>query len=482
MLTVRTWCRARPATSSTSGSVRSPASARRRRAPQQLVVGRDARRGAAQALGQPARCSPPRTPATAPCRAVLLGQPVHDRVPAVGAARRTARRSRSARRSTAPGCRRATSRRRRRPRPGGRGSAIRTPTAAGRPKPSPPMAALRKPSGARAGQQAVQVGAARRRLLDDDRVGRDPLRQRGHHVRRPQRLARAAEAARRRRAAARRAAAAGRAGAPRGRAQTAAGSATTASCTGLWWASSAVVGDQRDRVPGSTAAPARRGTGGTPGRRRRPRRRGRPAPRAAAPGRRAGARRTAGGPAGSRRGRRTTPATPALQPLGQRDQGGPGAGGRPRRPRPPAPGRGAAPAGRPAPRRPPGRRPPRARSCARSGELERVVGGLGPVVAGHDRPAPGPRPSFGLVPGPRHRAGHVLRAGRLVHPHRVLAREPGEVARQERPVDRCRRSCWPTTPPAARGWSARWPARRPRCPARRWCAGSPTPDGRVAVA
>ena len=63
------------------------------------------------------------------------------------------------------------------------------------------------------------------------------------------------------------------------------------------------------------------------------------------------------------------------------------------------------------------------------------------------------------------------RAGWL-HPHRVLAGQPGQVPGEERPVERGgggpagRRS-----PPAGRGWSAPSPARPPRCPARRWCAG-----------
>ena len=47
----------------------------------------------------------------------------------------------------------------------------------------------------------------------------------------------------------------------------------------------------------------------------------------------------------------------------------------------------------------------------------------------------GPRPSFASCQARAIALGHVLRAGRLVHPHRVVAGEPGEVARQERPVD-----------------------------------------------
>ena len=131
------------------------------------------------------------------------------------------------------------------------------------------------------------------------------------------------------------------------------------------------------------------------------------------------------------RGERLLPDRGA-QALGQRDQGGPGGG---------VVGVGAddqrrcvgagQQVGQRVERGRVGVRP--AVQLRRGGE-RRVVGGLGPVVAGHDhqrRPAAVVR----LVPGPGDRARHVLRPGRLVHPHRVVAGQPGEVARQERPVD-----------------------------------------------
>ena len=47
----------------------------------------------------------------------------------------------------------------------------------------------------------------------------------------------------------------------------------------------------------------------------------------------------------------------------------------------------------------------------------------------------GPASVDGLVPRPCHRARHVLRARGLVHPYRVVARQPLQVAREERAVD-----------------------------------------------
>ena len=64
-------------------------------------------------------------------------------------------------------------------------------------------------------------------------------------------------------------------------------------------------------------------------------------------------------------------------------------------------------------------------------DLVRLGRGREPVVHRHDddrRPAAGHR----LVVGADDRARHVLRAGRLVAPHRVLARQASQAARQER--------------------------------------------------
>ena len=232
-----------------------------------------------------------------------------------------------------------------------------------------------------------------------------------------------------------------------------------------------VVGDQHDRRARiRSTAPARRGTGGTPGRPPPARRRGPPARRAGGRARRAGGPRTAGGPAGSPRGRRTPPATRAPAAVRPARPGPPRCRRRRRRPRPPAPGRGPLPGGRPAPRPPPGRRPAACRSTAGAASSTSSAG-RGPVVAGHDDQG-GPAAVDRLVPGPRDALGTSCgRTGWFTHTGYSPAK-PGEVPRQERPVDRG--GAGPAgrrPPPAVRGWCARWRARRPRCPAPRWCAG-----------
>ena len=124
---------------------------------QQLaVLARRVRAGQPNARARPATSTP--KPGHGARAAVLLGEPVHDRVAAVredheeraGAVVRGAPERLD--RST------ATSRRRRSRRPGRSGSAMRSPIAAGRAKPSPPIAGLSEPSDSRAGRRASSSG------------------------------------------------------------------------------------------------------------------------------------------------------------------------------------------------------------------------------------------------------------------------------------------------------------------------------------
>ena len=275
----------------------------------------------------------------------------------------------------------------------------------------------------------MQVRAARRGLLDDDRVGGEPRGERREDVRRraaAPRLEPAAVAPCRRRAPASGRALARRAGPRRAPARSRRGRRARRGRRGLWWASSASsVTSATRRARLDQRRRARRGTAGTPARRRRARGR---APASAA--------RSRARPAGR---------CPAKQRVVLRE---PGAGGErllPHRARP------AARPGRPARPRSPGcrrRRPPpapgRSRAATQRGQLVDAAGVGGDAAAqqpgrGGDaarrrrgrpsrrwarRPAPGPRPVAGLVPGPGHaRRARPAGARGLVRPHRVAAGE-----------------------------------------------------------
>ena len=299
----------------------------------------DPPRGAAQRAGQPES----RTSESRPGRlaAGLLGEPVHDRVAAVGqhdeqhadaVVRRAPQRLDSY--SDEPSPTTATT--------GRSGRAIRTPIAAGSANPSPPMAALRKPSGARAGSSRCSSGrldgvSSTTTVSAGSRFG-----QRGEHVRRPASARRPGRAAAAARTARRPGGPDGRGRSParRARAQTAAGSAEDGQLGRAAVRLGRVVGDQRDararlderpRLVGVLAEHRRADGEHDVVARERPAQ-----PRR---GRRAGGPANSGWSCGKpARAPNASCQTGRAEPLGQRDERRPGLGGRrrPRRRRAPA--------------------------------------------------------------------------------------------------------------------------------------------------
>ena len=291
---------------------------------------------------------------------------------------------------------------------------MRSPIAAGSANPSPPIAALREPSGSRAGSARCSSGRFDGRLLDHDRVAREPLGERREDVPGAQRLAgrrrRGRRGTRERPAVGRRARRRRRCelGADRRRRREHGEVGRAAMHLGR------VLADHRQpRVPARRTGPARRGTGGTPARRRRARRRAARAARAAASGRPGGGRRRAGGPAGSRPGRRRTPARPGSRAARRARPAPPRSRRRRRRPR------RRAPALRRVDRAPASSRDASPRSAASRAHHARGAASScgssasrGPVVHRHDhqrRPAPGRRLVIGA--GDRARARPAARTG-----------------------------------------------------------------------
>ena len=395
-------------------------------------MGGDPGRGATQPLRQPGDAHLLERRPRRLARAVLLGEPVHDRVAAVG---QHDEQHAAAVVRGAPQRLDAVERRPVADDRHDRAARVGHPHAdRGRQAEAEPAhRGAEEPERGPGREQPVQVGAARRRLLDDDGLGREPLRQRGHHVRGPQRLAA-------RRGPAGGTGRLGRRGrrGPGGQALREGGAhgggagddrELHRAVVGVL----EVVGDQRDRRAGVDERALLVGVLAE--------HRGADGQHDVVAGQRLAQPRPAGGqvPGEQRvvlreagaRGERLLPDRGA-QALGQRDQRGPGGGvvgvGADDQRRRVGAGQQV---GQRVERGRVGVRP--AVQLRRGGE-RRVVGRLGPVVAGHDhqrRPAAVVR----LVPGPGDRARHVLRPGRLVHPHRVVAGQPGEVARQERPVD-----------------------------------------------
>ena len=114
--------------------------------------------------------------------AVVARERVHDRVARRWPSRSAGRRPRSARRSTAPGSRTSRSRRRSRRRRAGRGRPIRRPIEPADPEAEAAVGAADEPERRAGGDPLVELGPARGRLLDQHRVARQPLGQRGEHV------------------------------------------------------------------------------------------------------------------------------------------------------------------------------------------------------------------------------------------------------------------------------------------------------------
>ena len=255
-----------------------------------------------------------------------------------------------------------------------------------------------------------------RRLLEDDRVPRQPLGERSEHVARGERLARAGRRRRRRRrerrGRRRRRAAGTRAASSR---HTAAGGASTASSAGLRCASSGSSPTTAIRVPGSVRRP---GTyDGLTERRRADdehgvvRREPLAEPR---PVGRQNARRRAGGPAGSRRGLRTTPGRRARRAARRASTSAAQVSGSSA----PAPTTSAGDVGRReeaprARRRPPGRPAARGARARGRGRLALLVGGLVPVVHRHDHER-GAAPRRRRVERALDRGRNVLGAGGLL--------------------------------------------------------------------
>ena len=308
------------------------------------------------------------------------------------------------------------------------GRAMRTPIGAESPNPSPPIAALRNPSGRRAGMRACSSG----RLDGDSSTSTDVLGQAlpqgGQHVAGPQRLARPGRRGRlwprepRRRRTRTGAHRPGQLRAHRrrlGQQHQLGGAAVRLG---------RVVGHERD--PGALAprtARARTGTGGTPPPPPPARGRGRPARRAAARAQRAGGRRTAGGPAGTRRARRTTPARP---------------GSRASRPAPPAP-----------PRSRPSRLP---RPTTSAGERASSTIPASSATASGSAARPPPRAPAPPARGPTRRAasqssiGTITSAGPRPGAPRATPAPPPPARPARAPAARPTPGSPPPVPPAAR--------------------------------
>ena len=299
------------------------------------------------------------------------------------------------------------------------------------------MAGLSEPSDSRAGRRSSSSGR-----FDGDSSITIALRgmrsaMRGEDVRGAQRLARrrAARAAaggattRRRRARAR------RHDAQRARRRPAPGAASTARSALLRCTSARVAADHRDDAcPASTNGPAMNGYC---------RNTGAPTASTRSCGASVSRRRDAVGRqvAGEQRvilrepGARAERLLPdrAREPLGQRDERLPGlgvVGARPDDERRARARRRRAPRARRRRRR---RRPRRAHDAARRGALVRLAGLGEPSRPSARSRAPGPLAGDGLVARARAIApGTSCGAHGLVDPHRVLAREPAQLAREER--------------------------------------------------
>ena len=296
------------------------------------------------------------------------------------------------------------------------------------------------------GQPVVQLGPVDGRLLDDDRIARQPLGERREHVTGAQRLARRRRLGRRRRPKrlGRRDVARRHARIASSR-QTAAGGASTASSAGLRCTSSALSLTTRDPRAGVRERPGAYGR--LPEDRRADDEHGVVRRELLAQPRPVGrqeARRTADGPAGSRRARRTTPGTPARRAA-------------PRARRAPPTSRR-----RPRPRR---RRTRATRASARNAASASTAAGSTAAARSTRRPRrprARPRPARSSRPSARSRApardasrprGTRARSRRAPPAAAPAARPtPGSRRRDRRACParngsnaRCRRSCWPTS-------------------------------------
>ena len=364
--------------------------------------------------------------------AVLLGEPVHDRVAAVGEDHEERRRPGSARRSTAPGSSTSTIRRRRSRRRAGRGAPCAGRSRPGSAKPSPPIAGLSEPSDSRAGSRSMQLGPARGRLLDHDRVARDPLRDRREDVSGAHRLARRG---RRRRGGTRAAPVPHARAAVRARAssaQTDAGAREHGELGRAAMHLGRVAADHRDaRARLDERALDERVLPERPARPRRARHHAARASRAGARDRPAGALRTARDPGESGAGAERLLPDRAAEPLGERDERPPRLGivGARRRPR--APGSAEPRTARRAASTAPPSAVRGAHDAARSRALAAAAASAAQSSIGTITSA-GPLPVTDSCTARAIAPGTSCGAHGLVDPHRVLAREALQLAGEER--------------------------------------------------